>query len=82
MRLFFFICNSVVQPFIPFRLCLKDLEYMKRAVADEVKDVKKTPGSKLSALFTSTMEKVEAMLLADKPVRNGVWTSPEVRRTL
>ena len=34
---------------IQHELCLKDLEYVERAIADEVKDVKKSPGMKLSA---------------------------------
>ena len=33
---------------------------------------------KLSALFTSTMERVREMLKADMPVRGGSWSSPEV----
>jgi obg-like ATPase 1 len=59
-------------------LCLKDLEYYKRAVEEEKKDVRKNPTMKLSALFISTMEKVEAMLTANKPIRFGEWSSPEV----
>ena len=59
-------------------LCLKDLQYVRRAVDDEKKDVKKNPTMKLSALFVDTMERVEAMLVANEPVRDGVWNGPEV----
>jgi obg-like ATPase 1 len=33
---------------------------------------------KLSALFISTMERVEQMLNENKPIRFGQWSSPEV----
>ena len=33
---------------------------MERAIADEVRDVKKTPGTKLSGLFTATMARIRA----------------------
>ena len=64
---------------IQHELCLKDLEYLERAVADEARDVKRSGGAfKLSALFTATMERVKEMLTADKPVRCGTWNSAEV----
>lgn len=63
---------------ITHELCLKDLEYTERAIAQEVKDVKCTPGTKLSGVFTSTMEKVKEMLKSDVPIRSGAWSTPEV----
>jgi obg-like ATPase 1 len=63
---------------IQHELCLKDLEYTERAIADETRDVKRSQGMKLSALFISTMERVKEMLQADKPIRYGTWSSPEV----
>jgi obg-like ATPase 1 len=63
---------------ITHELCLKDLEYTERAISQEIKDVKCTPGTKLSALFTSTMEKVKSLLNDDIPIRSGSWTTPEV----
>jgi obg-like ATPase 1 len=63
---------------ITHELCLKDLEYTERAIAQEVKDVKCTPGSKLSGVFTSTMEKVKEMLNSDVPIRSGGWSTPEI----
>ena len=63
---------------ITHELCLKDMEYTERSIADEVKDVKKTPGTKLSALFISTMDKVKEMLRKDIPIRSGDWSNPEV----
>lgn len=63
---------------IQHELCLKDLEYLATCVEAEKKDVRKSPGMKLSALFIGTMEKVEALLKADTPIRGGLWTSPEV----
>ncbi len=63
---------------IQHELCVKDLEYLERAVAEETKDVKRSQGMKLSALFISTMDKVREMLKEDKPIRYGTWSSPEV----
>ncbi len=63
---------------IQHELCLKDLEYTERAIADETRDVKRSQGMKLSALFIATMERVKAMLTADKPIRYGSWNSAEV----
>ena len=63
---------------IQHELCLKDLEYAGRAAADEARDVKRSPGMKLSGLFIATMERVQAMLKEDKPVRSGSWNSAEV----
>eukprot|EP01134_Creolimax_fragrantissima_P001483 CFRG1483T1 len=59
-------------------LCLKDLDALQRAIRAEELDVKKTQGSKLSALFKDTMEKVRIMLEDNKPVRDGDWSSPEI----
>ena len=59
-------------------LCAKDMQYLKKAVEQEKLDVKKNPTMKLSALFISTMDKVEEMLTNNLPIRNGEWTTPEV----
>eukprot|EP00124_Ichthyophonus_hoferi_P001682 Ihof_evm1s95 gene=Ihof_evmTU1s95 len=59
-------------------LCKKDLAILEKALAAENKDVKKSQGTKLSALFISTMEKVKTMLEENKPVRDGEWSGPEV----
>mmetsp|Transcript_14322 Transcript_14322/g.19757 ORF Transcript_14322/g.19757 Transcript_14322/m.19757 type:complete len:408 (+) Transcript_14322:63-1286(+) len=63
---------------IQFELCQKDLVYVKKAMEDEAKDVKRSQGTKLSEVFTSTMDKVLAMLEANKPVRDGEWSGVEV----
>lgn len=63
---------------IQHELCAKDLEYLKRAVDQEKTDVKKNPTMKLSGLFVETMDRVEAMLLQDLPIRGGTWSTPEV----
>lgn len=63
---------------ITHELCAKDLEYVLKMVAEELKDVKKSPGMKISALFTATMERVKELLKADTPVRNAQWNNPEV----
>lgn len=63
---------------IQHELCAKDLEYAERAVADETRDVKRSPGMKLSALFIATMDRVCSMLKEDKPIRGGSWNSAEV----
>jgi len=63
---------------IQHELCAKDLEYAERAVADETRDVKRSQGMKLSALFIATMERVCSMLKEDKPIRGGTWNSAEV----
>ena len=41
-------------------------------------DVKKNPTMKLSALFISTMDKIEEMLNNNQPIRTGEWSTPEV----
>ena len=63
---------------IQAELCAKDMQYLKKAVEQEKLDVKKNPTMKLSALFISTMDKVEEMLTNNLPIRNGEWTTPEV----
>lgn len=59
-------------------LCKKDLQYLAAAVAQEEKDVKKSQGMKISALFRTTMDKVKELLEANKPVRDGEFAGPEV----
>ena len=63
---------------IQHELYAKDMEYLRRAVDQEKLDVKKNPTMKLSGLFVETMDKVEAMLGSDLPIRGGTWTTPEV----
>lgn len=63
---------------IQHELCAKDLQALESAVSREKADVKKTQGSKLSGLFTTTMDKCREMLEANKPIRDGKWSSPEV----
>ena len=63
---------------IQAELCARDMQYLKKAVEQEKLDVKKNPTMKLSALFISTMDKVEEMLTNNLPIRNGEWTTPEV----
>jgi obg-like ATPase 1 len=75
--------DDVVDPIrdletITAELCLKDIETVKRAVADEERDVKKNPTMKLSALFKSTMEKCQEMLEKNLAIRTGDWNTPEV----
>ena len=64
---------------IQAELCAKDMEYLRKAVEQEKLDVKKNPTMKLSALFVSTMDKVEEMLTNNLPIRTGEWTTPEVQ---
>ena len=52
---------------------------MLKAEAEELKDVKKNPTMKLSTVFHSTYAKVKELLEAGKPIRDGDWTSVEVR---
>ncbi|WIA42672.1 hypothetical protein OEZ86_008632 [Tetradesmus obliquus] len=63
---------------IQMELCKKDLDYLSRAEADAIKDVKKTPNMKLPLHFYSTCEKVKELLQANKPVRDAEWTAKEV----
>uniref|UniRef100_A0A7S2QU02 Obg-like ATPase 1 n=1 Tax=Chlamydomonas chlamydogama TaxID=225041 RepID=A0A7S2QU02_9CHLO len=63
---------------IQAELCKKDMEFVLKAEADEIKDVKKNPQMKLSALFYSTYEKVKALLNDNKPIRDGEWSNGEV----
>ncbi|WIA22223.1 hypothetical protein OEZ85_004551 [Tetradesmus obliquus] len=63
---------------IQMELCKKDLDYLSRAEADAIKDVKKTPNMKLPLHFYSTFEKVKELLQANKPVRDAEWTAKEV----
>lgn len=63
---------------IQSELCKKDMEFVLKAEADEIKDVKKNPQMKLSTLFHSTYAKVKELLEANKPIRDGEWTNVEV----
>jgi len=63
---------------IQFELCQKDLAYVHAAVENEKKEVKKSQGFKLSSTFNTTMDKVVALLEANKPVREGEFSTPEV----
>lgn len=59
-------------------LCKKDLEFVERAVQETLKDLKKTPNMKLPVHFHPTVEKIKALLSANKPVRDAEWTGKEV----
>ncbi|KAJ3164334.1 hypothetical protein HDU88_005432 [Geranomyces variabilis] len=60
-------------------LCLKDMEFLKKAIAAEEMAVKKGGGKyKLSPLFTETMEKVKKMLSENIPIASGEWSNAEV----
>lgn len=63
---------------IQSELCKKDLEFVLKAEADEMKDVKKNPTMKLSTVFYSTYAKVKELLEANKPIRDGDWTTTEI----
>ena len=63
---------------IQSELCKKDLEFVLKAEADEIKDVKKNPTMKLSTVFYSTYTKVKELLEANKPIRDGDWTTTEI----
>ena len=63
---------------IQHELCAKDLQYVDQAEAVALKDVKKTPDMKLPLRFYAVMEKTRALLNANKPVREGDWTGPEI----
>lgn len=58
-------------------LCSKDLVFVKQAMAEEAKAVRSSK-FKLSAVFTETMDKMVAMLEANKPIRSGEWSTEEV----
>ena len=63
---------------IQHELCAKDLAYVDTAEAAALKDVRKTPDMKLPLRFYDVMKKARELLAADKPVREGEWTGPEV----
>lgn len=63
---------------IQHELCVKDLASLDRAIANEERDVKKSQGMKISVTFRSAMDKVRALLTADKAARSGDYTGPEV----
>jgi obg-like ATPase 1 len=48
------------------------------AEAAALKDVRKTPDMKLPLRFYEVMKRVRELLTANKPVRDGEWTGPEV----
>jgi obg-like ATPase 1 len=63
---------------IQHELCAKDLAYVDAAEAAALKDVKKTPDMKLPLRFFDVMKKTRELLAADRPVREGEWSGPEV----
>ena len=63
---------------IQHELCKKDLQVCVAAFAKEERDVKHNPQMKLSGLFKEVMAKVQALLEDDKPVKDAVWSNPEV----
>uniref|UniRef100_A0A7S0UYI7 Obg-like ATPase homolog n=1 Tax=Polytomella parva TaxID=51329 RepID=A0A7S0UYI7_9CHLO len=63
---------------IQMELCKKDLEYVLAAEEKETKEVKRSPGSKLSPTFLTTFEKIKAALKENKPIRNTDLNSKEV----
>ena len=54
------------------------MEFVLKAEAEELKDVKKNPTMKLSVVFHSTYAKVKELLESNKPIRDGDWTNVEV----
>ncbi|KAG5178990.1 P-loop containing nucleoside triphosphate hydrolase protein [Tribonema minus] len=65
---------------IQSELCKKDMAYVAAQREARERDCKKTPNAKLPPLFYSTLDKVEAMLADNIPVRTGDWTAPEVEK--
>lgn len=63
---------------ITHELCQKDLQYVAQAEAAALKDVKKTPDMKLPIRFYDVMKRTRELLEANKPVRDGDWSGPEV----
>ncbi|KAK3386654.1 P-loop containing nucleoside triphosphate hydrolase protein [Podospora didyma] len=64
---------------IQSELCKKDLDFLKKAIIAEELLVRKAGGKfKMLPLFYETTAKIQALLEADKPVRDGEWTSAEI----
>lgn len=61
-------------------LCLKDLDYVVKAIEAEEAKNKRVQGkvSKESAFLLETLAKVRAMLEDQKPIRTGEWSNNEV----
>lgn len=60
-------------------LCIKDLGFVKTAIAAEELAVKKAQGKyKLSPVFIETFDKMVEMLENNIPIRNGEWSTGAV----
>jgi obg-like ATPase 1 len=59
-------------------LCLKDLQYVAAAEAKALKDCGKSQGMKMPIKFYESIRKARELLTANKPVREGEFTGPEV----
>ena len=59
-------------------LCRKDEAHLSACEAAAVKDVKSSQGMKLPLRFFTVLEKMRALLAANKPVRDGDYDGPEV----
>eukprot|EP00758_Cryptobia_borreli_P017884 Tbor_TRINITY_DN6231_c7_g1::TRINITY_DN6231_c7_g1_i1::g.1738::m.1738/K19788/OLA1; obg-like ATPase 1 len=63
---------------ITYELCQKDKAVVEAALVREEKDLKKTPGFKLSLLFKTVIEKLRERLDKNLPVKDGEWSTAEV----
>ncbi|KAE9971461.1 hypothetical protein Vi05172_g10031 [Venturia inaequalis] len=64
---------------IQSELCKKDLDILAKTKIAEETTVRKAGGKfKMLPLFDETTAKIKTMLEADKPVRDGAWTTAEI----
>ncbi|KAJ9437633.1 Obg-like ATPase 1 [Diplonema papillatum] len=63
---------------IQHELCKKDLQCVIQALAKEERDVKHNPQMKLSGMFKEVIAKAKELLEDNKPIKDGVWSNPEV----
>ncbi|KAF2812262.1 uncharacterized protein BDZ99DRAFT_263678 [Mytilinidion resinicola] len=64
---------------IQSELCKKDLDILQKTKIAEEATVRKAGGKfKMLPLFDETTAKIKTMLEADKPVRDGSWTTAEI----
>jgi obg-like ATPase 1 len=65
---------------IMFELCRKDASYVESVRARKEMDLKKDPKNKLPPVYFTVMEKVNALLEANVPLRSGTWNIEEVAK--
>lgn len=65
---------------IMYELCRKDQAYVDKIKAAKEAELKKDPKKKHAPVYHTVMEKIDALLAANKPLRGETWNQEEIAK--